>query len=109
MVHLRLLTHLAEDELLGADANAIAVSELGELLQWVAIDATAVAATEVLHHRSFVVDDDARVVARDGWIINGDVTIIPTPYKRVTKCQVELLQQEAVSVPGCFGTFGAHL
>ena len=109
MVHLRLLTHFAEDELLGADANAIAVGELGELLHRVAIDATAVAATEVFHHRSLVVDDDARVVARDGRIVNGDVAIVPTPYERVAKCQVELLQQEAESVPGGFGAVGVHL
>ena len=57
----------------------------------------------------FVVDDDARVVARDGRIVDGDVAIIPTTDERLTECQVELLQQEAESIPGASGSIGAHL
>src|SRR5258708_4766300 len=109
MVNLRLLAHLAEHELLGADTNAIAVGELGKLFEWVAVDAAAVAAAEIFHHRSVVVDHDASVVARDRRVVDGDDAVITTTNDGLTKCKIELLQQEAETIPGGLGTIGAHV
>lgn len=61
------------------------------------------------HHRAAAGDDDACVVTRNGRIVDGDVAVIAATDERVAGCQVELLQQEAETVPGGFGTIGAHV
>ena len=109
MLQPRELAHVAEHQLLGADANPIAVVKFGQPLDEAAVDAATVAAAEVFEHGLVVVDRDARVAPRNGRIEDGDVAIGPATDERLPGGEIELLKQEAQPIlRSSVGLDGVH-
>ena len=84
--------HPAEDQLLGADTDAIAVGETDVVLDGSVIDPEPVAAPEVLEECVLPLEHDLGVLAGDERIFDGDVAIRATAEDRLAWMDVELLQ-----------------
>src|SRR5207247_1475045 len=85
---------LAENELLGADANAVAVLERLRAADEPAVHAGAVSTAEIFDGGPRAFDVHFRVVARHERIDEGDPAVRPPPDERVARRKIELLQQE---------------
>ena len=90
--------HLAENELLRADADPIAVIELGRFFYGNTVDATAVTTSEVLEDGVSVVDKDTCMPPRDGRVENSDVAIVTSTDERLSRREIEFLQQESQAI-----------
>jgi hypothetical protein len=91
-------THLAQDELLRPDANAIAIGELLFAFDGNAIDPASVAAPEVLENRVIVIDVNPGMPPRDRGIEDGDVTIVTSTNQGVARREIEFLEKKTKSI-----------
>jgi hypothetical protein len=81
----------AEHELLGADAQAVAVAELRGLANRLAVDLHAVTAVEIEEDRVVTVEHDASMVTRHERIFDRHVTIRAPAEDRSPAREIELL------------------
>ncbi len=94
------LLHLAEDEILRAQADSIPVFQACGTADEGAVDPNAVAAVEILHAAAARVDHDARVKARHERIFDGEVRLRASTKHSLTERQVDFLKQEPEAIAG---------
>ena len=75
-LHVRRFGGRPEHQLLGADADAIALGQLRRPLDALAVDAASVAAAKVIDDGRPLVDDDPGVPAGDGGVEQRDVAVV---------------------------------
>ena len=88
----RLNAHLTEDELLRADANAIAVDEIGRPFDVVTVHTATISATDVFDDGVLIVHENSRMPARNGRIEDRDMAVVAAADEGLAGRKIEFLQ-----------------